>query len=132
MNCFLSKLLLPNARHSIQLDYDEANRAITALARQGCQSSRYDNRSVGGRWPINSRCINNRLPFETRPSIDSVKLINKLFILSYILYYVLAVQPTAASTIVVRPTTGLATIVPGQPLHFECKMIGNKDAQYVW
>lgn len=41
-------------------------------------------------------------------------------------------QLVASSTIPVRPSTGRATLIPGQPLHFQCETVGNKNAQFIW
>lgn len=38
----------------------------------------------------------------------------------------------ASSTIPVRPSTGRATLIPGQPLHFQCETVGNKNAEFIW
>jgi len=37
-----------------------------------------------------------------------------------------------SSTIVVKPTIGAATLIPGQSLHFECAQVGKDDPQFIW
>lgn len=63
--------------------------------------------------------------------IHSINLnLNHYLLLSLIIniYY----EIVASSTIPVRPSTGRATLIPGQPLHFQCETVGNKDAQFIW
>lgn len=40
--------------------------------------------------------------------------------------------PVESSTHVVRPSSGKATLIPGQPLHMQCETLGAKTAQYYW
>ena len=42
------------------------------------------------------------------------------------------IAPIDTATVVVRPFGGAATLVPGQPLHFECGQTGQSDPQFVW
>lgn len=38
----------------------------------------------------------------------------------------------AIATIITRPLSAAATLVPGQSLHFECNQIGHPAAQFKW
>lgn len=72
----------------------------------------------------NSKAFN-----KTPPKTNFMQLTTRLLTICIVSFVSMIV---AASTIVERPSDGKATIVPGQPLHFECKMNGNKDADYIW
>lgn len=47
-------------------------------------------------------------------------------------FLTLVTTETASSTITVRPSTGRATLIPGQPLHFQCETVDNKNAEFLW
>lgn len=41
---------------------------------------------------------------------------------------------TATSTVTLKPSNGLATLIPGHSLHFECGILesNKRDAQFKW
>lgn len=54
-----------------------------------------------------------------------------LIILSTCLGAIIDTQTPDSKVVVVRPSNGMATLIPGQPLHFQCE-VPSKHAEFLW
>uniref|UniRef100_A0A6G1SAK8 Basigin n=1 Tax=Aceria tosichella TaxID=561515 RepID=A0A6G1SAK8_9ACAR len=79
---------------------------------------------------------NNNNSSSIRLSTYSLRTHKTKLILLSSLWLILThpLKPIDSATIVIQPNNKAATLVPGQPLHFECAQVGNdgKKPQFVW
>lgn len=87
--------------------------------------------SAGLTLNLTSRLILKPRDKETRSIVQTLTSISMFINLTLIALFFGYIK-TASSTVLVRPSSGRATLMPGQPLHLECSVVNNKNAQFKW
>lgn len=82
----------------------------------GLANNERPQRHAGGTYPTPLWPINN----------IKTKLILSISLFLHLL------ETIDSATIVIQPNNKAATLIPGQPLHFECAQVGKRNPQFVW